>query len=73
MQMDQVPGEGCKDQGVLVGIKIHLTMVADIILTIMLLILVIFAIVGAVTTILVLMTIQDEREREFDKQEKSDK
>ena len=57
----------------MVGIKIHLTMVADIILTIMLLILVIFAIVGAVTTILVLMTIQDEREREFDKQEKSDK
>ena len=48
-------------------------MVADIILTIMLLILVIFAIVGAVTTILVLMTIQDEREMEFDKQEKSDK
>lgn len=48
-------------------------MVADIILTIMLLILVIFAIVGAVTTIMVIATIQDEKEREFDKQEKSDK
>lgn len=48
-------------------------MVADIIITIMLLILVLFAIVGVFTTIMVLLTIQDARERELDNQEKEDK
>lgn len=48
-------------------------MVADIIITIMLLILALFAIVGAFTTIMVLLTIQDAREREESKNDNTEK